>query len=491
MKPEVALKIKEKVKKQWKVGFLAVAEYPQWVANIVPVPKKDGKVDLNRASPKDNFPLPHIDVLVDNTAQHSCYYFMEGFSGYNQIRMALEDKEKTTFITTWGTFCYKVMPFRLKNAGATYQRAMVTLFHDMMHKEVEVYVDDMISKLQKYRLKLNPAKCTFGVKTGKLLGFIVNERGIKLNLDKVKAIHDMLAPKTEMEVRSFLGSVNYIARFISQLTATYSPLFKLLWKNQKVEWNQECQEAFEKVKQYLESPPVLVLAIPDKPLILYLTVLKESMGGILGQQNDFGKEQAIYYLSKKLMECEQRYSTLERTCCTLVWAAKRLRQYMLAHTTRLIAKMDPLKANSTMTNGSVGIQHRSALVEQLAYHPLDEYHPLLHEFADEYIMVAKKDEQEVESYKWKLWFDGASNLLGNEIRAVLASPKGQYFPFLARLGFDCTNNMAKYEAYAMGITMAIKHQVSRLKVFDDSTLMIYQLHREWETRDAKLVPYHA
>ena len=106
VKPEMLLKIKEKMKKQLDVGFLEVSKYPQWVANIVPVPKKDGKVrmcvdyrDLNRASPKDNFPLPHIDTLVDNTAKHSLFSFMDGFSGYNQIKMALEDMEKTTFLT--------------------------------------------------------------------------------------------------------------------------------------------------------------------------------------------------------------------------------------------------------------------------------------------------------------------------------------------------------------------------------------------------------
>ena len=122
----------------------------------MPVPKKDGKVrmyvdyrDLNRASPKDNFPLPHIDTLVDNTAKHSLFSFMDGFSSYNQIRMAPKDMEKTTFLTMWGTFCYKVMPFGLKNAEATYQRAMVTLFHNMMHKAIEVYVDDMIAKFQR------------------------------------------------------------------------------------------------------------------------------------------------------------------------------------------------------------------------------------------------------------------------------------------------------------------------------------------------------
>ncbi|PKI60856.1 hypothetical protein CRG98_018729 [Punica granatum] len=178
----------EEVVKQINAGFLEVCNYSEWVANIVPVEKKDGKVrvcvdypDLNKASPKDNFPLPHIDVLVDNTARHAQFSFMDGFSGYNQIRMAEKDKLKTTFTTMWGTFCYRVMPFGLKNAGATYQRAMVTLFHDMMHKEVEVYVDDMIAKskegedhlvnlkrlfdrLKEYKLRLNPGKCTFGAR---------------------------------------------------------------------------------------------------------------------------------------------------------------------------------------------------------------------------------------------------------------------------------------------------------------------------------------
>ena len=126
--PDMAVKIKEEVQKQIDAGFLVTSTYPQWVANIVPVPKKDGKVrmcvdyrDLNKASPKDDFPLPHIDMLVDNTSKFKVFSFMDGFSGYNQIKMAPEDMEKTTFITPWGTFCYRVMPFGLKNAGATYQ----------------------------------------------------------------------------------------------------------------------------------------------------------------------------------------------------------------------------------------------------------------------------------------------------------------------------------------------------------------------------------
>ena len=130
-----------------------MVEYPEWLANVIPIPKKDGKVrvcvdfrDLNKVSPKDDFLLPHIDLLVDSIAGHSMLSFMDGFSGYNHILMAPEDMEKTTFIIEWGTYCYKVMPFRLKNAGAAYQRAATILFHDIMHRDVEVYVDDMIVK---------------------------------------------------------------------------------------------------------------------------------------------------------------------------------------------------------------------------------------------------------------------------------------------------------------------------------------------------------
>ena len=145
------------------------------------------------------------------------------------------------------------MPFGLKNVGVTYQRAMVTLFHDMIHYEIEVYVDDMIAKsrttqdhltdlrklfqrLKKYQLRLNPNKCAFGVTSGKLLGFIVSSRGIEIDPAKVQAIRSMLALRTEKEIRSFLGRINYIACFIAQLTATCEPLFKLLRKDVKIKW---------------------------------------------------------------------------------------------------------------------------------------------------------------------------------------------------------------------------------------------------------------
>jgi len=398
----------------------------------MPVPKKDGKVrmcidyrDLNKASPKDDFPLPHIDVLVDSTARCKAFSFMVGFSGYNQIKMAPEDREKTSFITPWGAFCYLVMPFGLINAGATYQRGMTKIFHDMMHKEIEVYVDDMIVKsgteehveyllkifqrLRKYKLRLNPNKCTFGVRSGKLLGFIVSQKGIEVDLDKVKVIKDMPALRTEKQVRGFLERLNYISRFISHMTAICGPIFKLLRKDQRIVWTEDCQKAFNSIKEYLSEPPILVPLVEGRPLIMYLIVSEDSMGYVLGQQDEAGKkEHAIYYLSKKFTECESRYSVLEKTCCALAWAAKRFRHYMINHTTWLISKMDPIKyifekptltrriARWQMLLSEYDIVYRtqnaikgSILADHLAHQPIDDYQQIKFDFPNEEIMYFK------------------------------------------------------------------------------------------------------
>ena len=189
-------------------------------------------------------------MLVDSTVGHSKLSFMDGFSWYNHILMALEDMEKTSFVSEWGTYCYKVMPFGLKNAVATYQIATTTLFHDMMHRDVEVYVEDKIVKSQdrsdhlaalqrfferirRFRLRLNPKKCTFGVTSGKLLGHIVSERGIEVDPEKIKAIIGMPSPspRSEKKIRGFLGIFQYISHFIAKLTNICEPIFRILRKN--------------------------------------------------------------------------------------------------------------------------------------------------------------------------------------------------------------------------------------------------------------------
>ena len=318
-KLDVSEKIKEEIMKQLNAKVIQVIRYTTWLANVVPVPKKDGKtrvfVDyryLNKASPKDNFPLPNIYILVDNCTKHEIKSFVDCYAGYHQILMDGDDAEKTAFTTPWGTYCYRVMPFGLKNVGATYMRAMTTMFHDMMYKEIEVYVDDVIIKsktqvdhvqdlrkflerVRRYDLELNPAKCAFGVPFGKLLSFIVSRRGIELDPSKIKAIRDLPSPKNKTEVMSLLGRLNYISRFIAQLTTTCEPIFKLLKKDDAVKWTEDCQRAFEKIKEYLSNPPVLVPPEPDRPLYLYLSVTDNSIGCILGQHDATRrKEQAIY-----------------------------------------------------------------------------------------------------------------------------------------------------------------------------------------------------
>ena len=154
--------------------------------------------NLNKACPKDEFPLPNMDMLIDSAAGHAIFSFMDGFSGYNQIRMSPKDAAKIAFRTPIGNFYYTVMPFGLKNVGATYQRAMTVIFHDIMHKEIEDYVDDIVVKSKArenhffdlrrvfercclYKLRMNLLKYAFGVPTGKFLGFLVHQRGIDVD----------------------------------------------------------------------------------------------------------------------------------------------------------------------------------------------------------------------------------------------------------------------------------------------------------------------
>ena len=166
------------------------------------------------------------------------------------------------------------------------------------------------------------------------MGFVVSKKGIEIDPDKVKAMQNLPPPRTQKEVKGFLGRLNYIACFISQLTAKCNPIFRLFKKHDSGEWDEECQTAFDKVKEYLMNPLVLVPPILGKPPILYLTVHEKSMGCVLGQHDELGrKERAIYYLSKKFTNYESKYSSLEKMCYALAWTTQRLRQYMLYHTT--------------------------------------------------------------------------------------------------------------------------------------------------------------
>ncbi|XXG59011.1 hypothetical protein AAC387_Pa04g1173 [Persea americana] len=214
-------KIEQDVQKLKNVGFIREEQHAEWLANIILVTKKIGQIrvcidykDLNNACPKDEFPLPIPKVIIDNTCGFERMTCMDGFSGYNQIKMHPKDERHTSFRTPFSVYCYTVLPFGQKNAGATYQRAMMKIFQDMQHKTVdcacrqskrkENHLKDLrevFLQLRKHKLRMNPLKCFFGVSSGKFLGCIVRKAGIELDPIKVKAILEMPSPRTLRELK--------------------------------------------------------------------------------------------------------------------------------------------------------------------------------------------------------------------------------------------------------------------------------------------------
>ena len=226
---------------------------------------------------------------------------MDAFSGYNQIKMNEEDQERTSFVTSQGLFCYKVMSFRPKNAGPTYQRLMNKMFAHQIGRNVQVYMDDMLVKslrennhlddlqetfdtLQSYNKKLNPSKCVFGVIAGKFLGFMVSQRGIEVNPEKVWAIMELGPPRTVKEVQSLNGKIAALNKFVSKAINKCLPFFRMLRKS--FEWTDECQRAFEDLKKYLSSPLLLSPSKPGEELYLYKAVSQAAVSAALIREEE-------------------------------------------------------------------------------------------------------------------------------------------------------------------------------------------------------------
>src|SRR5881394_1779497 len=291
--------IRDELTKLTAAHFIKGVYHPDWLANPVLVKKKNGKwrmcvdyTDLNKACPKDPFRLPRIDQVVDSTAGSELLCFLDAYSGYHQVSLTESDCIKTSFITLFGAYCYITMPFGLKNAGATYQRAMQRCLHDQLGCNVEAYIDDVIIKsrvkedlisdlsetftnLRRFRWKLNPEKCVFGVPSGKLLGFIVSYRGIEVNPEKLKDIFRMNSPTKVKDVQKLTDCMAALSHFVSHLGERAMPFYKLLKKQDEFRWTPEVQRAFDELKEFLTSLPVLVPPMPEEPLLLYITATSQ------------------------------------------------------------------------------------------------------------------------------------------------------------------------------------------------------------------------
>jgi len=299
--------------------------------------------DLNKACPRDAYPLPNIDRLVDGATGNKVLSFLDAYSGYNQIPMAASDMNKTAFITDEANYFYRVMPFGLKNAGATYQRLMNKVFSHLMGQCVEVYVDDMVVKspshhqhaqdlstvfsvLRQYNLRLNPDKCVFGVDYGKFFEFMLTQRGIEANPEKCKAIIEMRSPTTIKEVQRLIGRLTAISRFLPKLAKQTQPIVQLLKKSTRFTWTDNCEQIFQKLKSTLTSPPILHKPDTRQPFLVYITATDHTVSAALVQEIE-DTQHPVYFVSRMLQDPETRYQMVEKLALSLVHAARRLRPY--------------------------------------------------------------------------------------------------------------------------------------------------------------------
>jgi hypothetical protein len=273
----------------------------------VMVKKANGKwrmcidfTDLNKAYPKDEFPLPRIDSLVDAAASSELMSLLDCYSVYHQIWMKKEDEPKTSFITPSGTYCYLWMPERLKNAGGSFSRMTTKVLHSQIGRNVLTYVDDIIVKSTKQEnhitdlqetftnfrqagLKLNPEKCVFGVKKGKFLGCLVSTKGIEANPSKIEAILRMETPSTKKGAQRFAGRLASLNRFISRSAERNLPFFEILKSAKVFQWGPTQQKAIKELKQYLIDLTTLTPPAPGAPLLLYVAASHSAVSAALVQ----------------------------------------------------------------------------------------------------------------------------------------------------------------------------------------------------------------
>jgi hypothetical protein len=368
--PIIQDRVKKEVERLLDAGFIRSFRYAEWVSNIVPVEKNTDKIrvcidfhNLNKVTTKDEYPMPIADMLINNASGHRVISFLNGNAGYNQIFMTEEDMSKTAFRCSVfiSLFEWVVMTFGLKNTGATYQRTMNLIFHDLLGIVLEIYIDDIVVKsenmgdhladlrlalerMRRYELKMNPLKCVFGVSAGKFLGFIIHEHGIEIDHKKVESINKMQPPKCKNDMQKILGKLNYLRRFVSNLSgkiSAFAPILRL--KNEaEFTWGAEQQRAFDDIKKYLSSPPVMKAPMAGIPFRLYIAA-EDSMIRVVLTQVTNGKEHVITYLSRRLIDAETRYSFIKKLCLSLFYACSKLRHYLLSSTYIVACQTDVIK----------------------------------------------------------------------------------------------------------------------------------------------------
>eukprot|EP00253_Pinus_taeda_P011268 PITA_11268 len=308
---------------------------------MVPVRKKNGDIricidfrNLNRASLKDNIPLPTMEQILQSVAGSELMSFLDSFSGYNQVLVHPDDQLKTAFRTKWGTYAYQKMPFGLINAGATFQRAMGTAFRGLINRSVVIYLDDItvfskkrsnhlhdlnqiFQRCKRYGISLNPKKSFFALDKGKLVGFIVSRDGIYIDPDRIKEVSEIPFPHNKKSMQSFLEC--------------------------SFKWGLIEKEAFDQIKQSIINAPSLITPNFSNPFTLYTIASNTSYAAVLTQLNDHNLEAPISFFSSNLQGAELNYSDVEKQAFAVFKAVKHYRPFLLKTHTKVIVPFSAVR----------------------------------------------------------------------------------------------------------------------------------------------------
>ncbi|KAL7834629.1 hypothetical protein SRHO_G00288760 [Serrasalmus rhombeus] len=360
---------------------------------IVLVSKKDGSLrlcvdyrQLNAKTRRDAYPLPRIEESLDALCGAKWFSTLDLASGYNQVPVAEKDKSKTAFCTPFGLFEFNHMPFGLCNAPGTFQRLMERMFGDCRYQSVLLYLDDVIvfsatveqhlerleevfSRLQKQSLKVKLSKCRFFQHQVGYLGHVVSAEGVATDPDKIEVVREWKRPGHLAELRSFLGFASYYRRFVEGFAKLAAPLHHLVGKlngprrkgktppvSLAESWNDECECAFQSLKEKLTSAPVLAYADFNKPFVLEVDASHGGLGAVLSQEQE-GKVRPIAFASRGLRPTErnmENYSSMKLELLAVKWAVtEKFREYLLGHQFTIFTDNNPLSHLQTAKLGAV------------------------------------------------------------------------------------------------------------------------------------------
>ncbi|XP_074306319.1 uncharacterized protein LOC141641561 [Silene latifolia] len=347
-------------------------------------------------------------------------------------------------------------------------------------------------------MKLNPSKCTFGVSSGKFLGYMVTQRGIEASTDQIKAILQLESPQKPKDVQRLTGRVAALNRFIARSSDRCRLFYDILRKSQKFEWTEEHEAALNELKRYLSTPPLLSKPEHGEPLSLYLSVTEVAVSAVLVREQE-GMQHPVYYVSKSLLPAETRYTSLEKLVLALVTASYKLRPYFESHTISVITNY-PLKTimrkpelSGRMAKWSIHLsgydlkfEPRTAIKSQALADFVSDFSPSLQMQAEKEILTLEEDKGE---QVWQLNVDGASNMKGAGVGLVLKSPQGDLLVQAVRCEFKATNNEAEYEALILGLQLALDLKIRHLQVYSDSQLIVNHVNNSYAARDPTVMAY--